>query len=141
MARYVVDASVAVKWFLPEVHDVAARRLLGGGHTLFAPDLLFPEVGNILWKRVRAAEITPSDAAAVLQTLGSLPLLAVQPSWPLVTVALSIACQADRTVYDSLYLALAIQEQAPMVTADAKFYNALQATPLVASLLWVEDIP
>ena len=140
MARYVVDASVAVKWFLPEIYDEAARRLLRGGQTLLAPDLLFPEVGNILWKRVRAAEITAAEAEAILQTLGSLPLR-IQPSRPLVTVALSIACEAGRTVYDSLYLALALQEQVPMVTADERLYNALQAGPLAASLLWVEAVP
>jgi predicted nucleic acid-binding protein len=140
MSRFVVDASVAVKWFLPEIHDVPARRLLGGGHTLIVPDLLFPEVGNILWKRVRAGDIAAPQADTILQTLGAMPLI-VHPSWPLVTVALTIGCQSGRTVYDSLYLALAIQKMAPMVTADEKFYNALQASPLASSLLWVEDIP
>ena len=140
MSRFVVDASVALKWFLPEIHDAHARRLLGGGHTLIVPDLLFPEVGNILWKRVRSGDIDEGEADTILQTLGGLPLV-VYPSWPLVTVALTIGCQAGRTVYDSLYLALAIQEKAPMVTADEKFYNALQASPLAASLLWVEAIP
>lgn len=139
MSRFVVDASVALKWFLPEVHDVHARRLIGGGHTLIVPDLLFPEVGNILWKRVRAGDITEPQADTILQTLGAMPLL-VHPSWPMVTVALTIGCQAGRTVYDSLYLALAIQEKAPMVTADERFYNALQESSLASSLLWVEDI-
>jgi predicted nucleic acid-binding protein len=140
MSRFVVDASVAVKWFLPEIHDVPARRLLGGGHTLIVPDLLFPEVGNILWKRVRAGDITEPQADTILQTLGGMPLI-VHPSWPLVTVALTIGCQAGRTIYDSLYLALAIQESAPMVTADERFFNALQTSPLASSMQWVEDIP
>jgi predicted nucleic acid-binding protein len=140
MSRFVVDASVAVKWFLPEIHHTHARRLLTGGHTLLVPDLLFPEVGNILWKRVRATDITATEADTILQTLGGLPLV-VSPSWPLVTVALTIACQAGRTVYDCLYLALAIQEKTVMVTADEKFYNSLQTGPLVSSLLWVEKIP
>lgn len=140
MSRFVVDASVALKWFLPEIHDAHARRLLTGGHNLLIPDLLFPEVGNILWKRVRAGDITRVEADTILQTLGGLPLV-VHPSWPLVTVALAIACQAGRTVYDSLYLALAVQENALMVTADEKFYNALQSSPLLISVMWVENIP
>jgi predicted nucleic acid-binding protein len=139
-SRFVVDASVAVKWFLPEVHDAHARRLLAPGIERLAPDLIFPEVGNILWKRVRAEQITEAEADATLRALGALPLV-VAPSWPLVVPALAIACPTDRSVYDSLYLALAVREGAPLVTADAKLYNALRGGPLAPSLLWVEDIP
>ncbi len=133
---FVVDASVAVKWFLPEIHAEAASRVLSGGHNLLVPDLVFPEVGNILWKRVRAGEVTPEEAEVVMQTLGALPL-AVHPSWPLVLPALEIAVQTQRTVYDSLYLALAVREDAALVTADERLYNALQGTPLAAHLRWV----
>jgi len=139
MNRYVVDASVAVKWYLPEIHDADARRLLTGGGDLLVPDLIFSEVGNILWKRVRSGQILETEAQTVLQSLGALSL-SVAPSWPLVLPALAIACQTQRTVYDCLYLALAVRESAVMVTADEKFHNALQATPLVSHILWVEDI-
>src|SRR4051812_33033498 len=117
MSRYVVDASVAIKWFLPEIHSEAAQRLLSEDHTLLIPDLLFSEVGNILWKRVRNGELTSEEAATLLQTLGGLPLI-VSPSWPVVALALEIACRTFRTVYDSLYVALAISEKAVLVTAD-----------------------
>ena len=140
MIRYVVDASVAVKWYLPEIHDREAQRLLQGTEALLVPDLIFSEAGNILWKRVRSGQMLETEAQAVLQSLGALPLT-VSPSWPLVLPALTIACQTQRTVYDSLYLALALRESAVMVTADEKFYNALQATPLATYLLWVADIP
>ena len=129
MSRYVVDASVAVKWYLPEIHDAEARRLLTGAAELFVPDLIFSEVSNILWKRVRSTQMLETEAETVLQSLGALPLT-VSPSWPLALPALTIACQTQRTVYDSLYLALALRENAVMVTADEKFYNALQATQL-----------
>ena len=39
-AHFVVDASVAIKWFVPEIHAEAARRLLREGITLLAPDLI-----------------------------------------------------------------------------------------------------
>ena len=139
MSRYVVDASVAVKWYLPEIHDAQAKRLLTGDKKLLVPDLIFSEVGNILWKRVRAEQILETEALAILQSMGALPL-SVSASWPLALVALAIACKTQRSVYDSLYLALAVQENAVMVTADEKFYNALQATPMKPYLLWVEDI-
>src|SRR5579871_1451080 len=133
MSRYVVDASVAVKWYLPEIHDAAAQRLLTGSKELLVPDLIFAEVGNILWKRVRSEQMLEAEAQVVLQSLGALPLT-VSPSWPLVLPALTIAYQTQRTVYDSLYLALAVREVAVMVTADERFYNALKATPLSPSV-------
>ena len=49
--RCVVDASVAIKWFVPEIHSDAALRLRGEAYELIAPDLLILEIGNILWKR------------------------------------------------------------------------------------------
>ncbi len=139
MRPVVVDASVAVKWFLPEIHAEEALRLLSPGLVLLIPDLLYSEVGNILWKRVRSGEITPDEASALLQVLGDLPLV-VHPSWPLVMSAMEIACNTGRTVYDSLYVALAVRENALLVTADERLYNALQGGPLETYLLWVGNI-
>jgi predicted nucleic acid-binding protein len=131
---------VAIKWFLPEIHSDAALRLLVQQHTLHAPDLIFSEFGNVLWKRVRKNEITKNEANATLEGLLTL-YLQVQPSQSLIPLALEIACAANRTVYDSLYLAAAIALQSPLVTADIKFYRALSKGPFSAHLVWVEDIP
>lgn len=138
-AKIVVDASIAIKWYLPEVYDTKALRLLSGHYILLVPDLLFPEVGSILRKRIRSGEMTDTEGEAVLQALGKLPLI-VHPSWPLILSALEIAYRSSRTVYDSLYLALAVQENTKLVTADERLYNALTSTPLAAHLLWVEHI-
>jgi predicted nucleic acid-binding protein len=137
---FVVDASVAIKWFLPEDHSDAALRLLAQQHTLYAPDLIFSEFSNVLWKRIRKNEISKSEADSTLESLLALPLQ-VQPSQSLIPLALEIACRVNRTVYDSLYLAAAIALPSLLVTADGKFYRALSKGPLSAQLLWVEDIP
>jgi predicted nucleic acid-binding protein len=140
VSLFAVDASVAVKWFMPEVHSDAALRLLAQEHTLHAPDLIFSEFANVLWKRVRKNEISKGEAAATLEGLLALHLQ-IQPSQSLIPLALEIASGANHTVYDSLYLAAAITLHYPLVTADAKFYRALSKGPLSAHLLWVEDIP
>ncbi len=53
--EYVIDASVAVKWFIPEPHSDRADGLLKDflrqSIVLTAPDVLVAEVGNTLWKR------------------------------------------------------------------------------------------
>ena len=140
MSLFVVDASVAIKWFLPEIHSDAALRLLAGEHSLHAPDLIFSEFGNVLWKRFRKREISKAEANATIEALLSVPLR-VQSSQSLIPLALEIACGENCTVYDSLYLAAAIVHQFPFVTADAKLYRALRRRLFSAHLLWIEDIP
>lgn len=46
MIRLVVDASVAAKWFVPEIHQPAALRLLDDRHELLSPDLITAEFGK-----------------------------------------------------------------------------------------------
>jgi predicted nucleic acid-binding protein len=130
----VIDASVAVKWLLTETHSAESLELLKSSPLLHVPDLLFPEVGNILWKCVRRGDISTENAQELVQWLLLLPLQ-VHPSSSLLPVALEIACRYDRSVYDSLYLALAIREGCAVVTADERLVNALSATPIASSLL------
>ena len=58
MKKVVVAASVAAKWFIPELHSDSAAHLLDSELVLLAPDLIGAEFGNILWKKLRRAEIT-----------------------------------------------------------------------------------
>jgi hypothetical protein len=58
VSLFVVDAGVVIKWFVPEIHSDATRRLLSEPHEYFSPDLLSPEVGNVIWKKVRRGELT-----------------------------------------------------------------------------------
>ena len=48
--RLVVDASIAVKWYVPEANSTQAAAILESGAELLAPDLLVAEVGKVLWK-------------------------------------------------------------------------------------------
>ena len=45
MNTYVVDANVAIKWFVPEIYQEAARRLRQSDYVLQVPDFLFLEFG------------------------------------------------------------------------------------------------
>jgi predicted nucleic acid-binding protein len=140
MSDLVVDASVAIKWFFPEIHAEAALRVLGGRYTLRVPDLVYSEFANVLWKRFVKEEISAKEAAAATKAFLALPLRS-ESSQTLIPLALDIACKTRRTVYDGLYLAAALAYQCQFVTADLKLYNALSKSPLLEYLLWVEDIP
>ncbi|GAC1431132.1 MAG: type II toxin-antitoxin system VapC family toxin [Thermoanaerobaculia bacterium] len=138
MKRFIVDASVAVKWFVPEIHSAAAVRLLDEEISLFAPDLLLPELGNTVWKKMRRREMTPSEAAEIVRGIESMPVEIVS-STVLLTAALDLAAALDRTVYDCLYLALAAAQNCSLITADRKFYSAVHATGLAEHIAWVEE--
>ena len=137
MTRLAVDASVAVKWFVPEIHSEAALRLLKEERDLLVPDLVWGEVGNILWKKKRRDEITDEDARFVLRQLGRFNL-AVHSSQELAETAWKLASRLQRTFYDSLYLALAESQSCPLVTADRRLFNAV--SPSGFNLLWIEDV-
>ena len=141
MSRVVVDAGVVIKWFLPEPNSADADRLLSGGFQLLAPDLLVPEVGTILWKRVMRAEITVQKAQEIMRTLQSLPI-ALRPANDLAENAMTVACGLKRSFYDSLYLALALTTDCRLVTADRKLFDAVKdAAPVKKHILWIEDVP
>ncbi|HSB72166.1 MAG TPA: type II toxin-antitoxin system VapC family toxin [Candidatus Methylomirabilis sp.] len=136
----VVDASVAAKWIKPEVHSAHATQILRGPYTLLAPDLLWPEVGNILWKSVQRRELTTLEAHEGLRMLLRCPITVV-PGRSLVAAALEMALQYRQTVYDALYVTLATTRECQLVTADSPLYAELKDTPLQERILWIEDVP
>jgi predicted nucleic acid-binding protein len=74
VTHFVVDASVAVKWYLPEAESTRATALLASGNILSAPGLIYPEVANVFWKRVQRGELEPGQARLFLLDFLSSPL-------------------------------------------------------------------
>jgi predicted nucleic acid-binding protein len=137
--RVVVDASVAVKWYLEEDHADTARGLLDGTYELIVPDLFFAEIGNVLWKRWRRGELDDDVITETLAALDRVPC-ETRSARPLLSRAMALAMSLQRTVYDSLYLALAIDTGARLVTADRRFHATVAAGPFAGHILWVEDL-
>ena len=136
MKSRVVDASVVAAAFFNESHAEPARKLLAGGGSLLAPDLIYGELANVIWKRHGRKEIDAAEAGALLKDFLNLPLR-IASSAGLVDVALRLAIQTRRTVYDCLYLALAIREKSVMVTGDRRLANALAGGPLTSHIAWI----
>jgi predicted nucleic acid-binding protein len=135
----VVDASVAVKWFVPENNSAEAVRLLGARFWPHIPVLLYSEVTQTIWKKVyQRKDIAEEDGREILHDLMVITLQ-VHSVTPLLEQALDIALATGRTVYDSIYLALAVSLDCKLVTADQKLYNALRTGPFANDVLWVAD--
>jgi predicted nucleic acid-binding protein len=125
--RTVVDGSVAAKWYFAEPgHDAADRILaegIAGERELLAPDLIVPEFVNVLWKRVRRRECSREAAAEILE-LWNVDRPHLIASSDLAAQALELANQLDHPVYDCLYVALAIELDASLATADRELARA-----------------
>jgi predicted nucleic acid-binding protein len=136
--NYVVDASVCVKWYVPEIHEEAATRLLKSGARLHAPELIHPEFANIIWKKTRKGEITPVQGEKIIASFSRLRW-EMHPHGRIIKSAYAGAAETGQTVYDWTYLALAVSLSCEFVTADEKFYHALERTLLKKNLRWIGD--
>ena len=125
---YVIDAGVVVKWFIQEEDSDIAHQLLTrylqGLDTPIAPELLISECGNVFWRKHRQGDITTEEATENIKDLLELDIVLVSVS-SLVQPALQLAMQHQRTVYDSLYLALSENRGCPLITSDERFFNAV----------------
>jgi predicted nucleic acid-binding protein len=118
---FVVDASVAVKWFIKEeLHDQAIA-LSELGHELIAPNLIFAEVANVLRRRVRLGHISSEQAARAVRNLGE-AFKAIVPIEQVIDSAFQHSADLDHSVYDVVYLICALERpESLLVTSDAKF--------------------
>jgi predicted nucleic acid-binding protein len=136
----VIDASVLIKFYVPEILSDRAERLLAkvGNKDidLLAPDLIYPEAGNILWKKQCLKELTHSEAQEITDAILSLPLM-IEASKSLLPLAVDIAIAYGITVYDALYVSLVKVYETTLVTADRKLVDILAKTDLKDSILWL----
>ncbi len=133
MTALVLDASVAVKWVLPSAKETLTTESLqllklyiDGDVNFIVPDIFWAEVGNVLWKGVRQRRWPQALAERAVRDVRDRGFFTVS-SLGLLPEAIKIAFAHDRSVYDCLYVALAIQYKIEMITADERLANALAA--------------
>jgi predicted nucleic acid-binding protein len=135
---WVIDASVVAAAFFQEEHAAAAQAVLASGADLQAPDLIVAEVMNVVWKRHARHEIDEDEAGQLLTDFRRLPIQTI-PSIELIESALSLALRTRRTVYDCLYVALAVKAKATLLSADRRLVNALAGGALAGHVVWIGE--
>lgn len=115
-AESVIDASTFAKWFInePGGRDVR-KRFIDGGLRLHAPDHIMFETCNVIWKRREIPEEKAKTLAALVLQCG---LECHQLTDELAALSMEIAREQSITFYDAMYLALARQISAALITSD-----------------------
>jgi predicted nucleic acid-binding protein len=132
---FVVDASVALKWFLREEPEAdKALAIIRDGAPLIAPDILIAEVCNAAWRLARLARVGPdqvNEIAAILPRFFDQLVGAAALASP----AVALAAELDHPVYDCLCVALAEAREVQFITADRRLLGKLQQTRWEAKAL------
>lgn len=128
---FVLDTSVAVKWYLPEeLHDQAIgllRRAEAGGIELFAPGTVQPEFFNALWWHHRREGLPLDRVRASWEGFAMDPVVLYAPE-DLMPRAAEITLETGVIIYDALFLALAEDSETVVITADSRLLKALEGT-------------
>lgn len=140
MDSLVIDASVAIKWFVTEPFSNQARKVLTayeeGNLALHAPDLLIAEFANAIWKKQLFQGLTELDAGDILAAFRKLEFTLTLAA-TLLPDAYHLAIANRRSFYDSLYLALSIRLNGALVTADERLVNALSGSH--SQVIWIPN--
>jgi predicted nucleic acid-binding protein len=124
---FVLDCSVAAKWVLPEPGRAPAlelfERYASGQVLLIAPDILLAEFASLVAKRNRRKQISAGQAheAFSLMTKSAPKLFDTRPR---LSRALDLSLQHQLSLWDCVYLALALEHDCPVLTADLRLFRA-----------------
>ncbi|WP_439594490.1 type II toxin-antitoxin system VapC family toxin [Falsiroseomonas sp.] len=129
--KLVLDASVAVKWFVGEAETSLALRLLAEGATFVAPDILLLETAAVLLKKERRGELAKGTATAALIDLESIGCELIGQV-DLLKDATAMATTERHGLFDCLYLTVARARGLPLATFDRRLADlaARLAIPL-----------
>lgn len=126
-SRLVIDASVVVKWFHEEAKTDKALILLeqinSGETTAFVPNLLLYEIANVL---VRGIKQPLPEAHEAIDVLVDMPWHIVSPTTALLKDATHLANEhAKLSVYDAVYVTIALHHDAMVITDDSALYQLI----------------
>ena len=125
---WVVDASVALQWFVEEDTSPLAHRLLDHTGGLEAPDLILAEVYNAAWRLDRGGGLAPGQFETIVRDAPGF-FANLSPLAGLATRAAEMARALDHPIYDCFYVALAEARSGRVVTADRRLLARLAGSP------------
>lgn len=138
--RYVLDCSVAIRWFVPQSYWQVARSILADLRRnevrFIAPRVIIPEFGHVMRKLAVGKIIEEAEARDSLLRFLDLPIELMEDK-PLSTQALDLSLANMATFYDALYVALAMREDLKVLTADKPMTTAFAK---LDRTVWLGDL-
>jgi predicted nucleic acid-binding protein len=134
VAGVVIDASVAVKWFILEERSAASLALHRENVPLIAPDVVVLEVFSALWAAVPRKRV-PGGTLDKLAPLIPGAFSHLVRALELYAPATTLSSRHDHPIYDTLFIALAAREQPTLVTADEGQFEVARRARVRARLL------
>jgi predicted nucleic acid-binding protein len=124
---FVVDASVAVCWIIPDERHAVAERAFAriAQDPIVAPCLWWFELRNVLMVSERRGRIDPAQSAKALRLLAALPVAIDMEADE--QALMQLARRRRLTVYDAAYLELALRKGYPLATLDDALAEAARA--------------
>lgn len=128
MSIPVIDACVAIKWFLPEEGHEQAGAILRSYNNMLVPDLFWIEFDAIVTKKVRQGLVEKEDAGRIATEIRNLPFHEI-PYRMISGMAFDLSAALPVTQYDACYLAVALECNEQVHTADRRFVRGMKGTP------------
>jgi predicted nucleic acid-binding protein len=129
MKEFVIDASVAIKWLFLEKGSEQSEKLLEKFSFFFAPSLFLIEMDAVITKKVRKRKLDIKEVSHKIKQVRNLPYKIVQYE-NIFQLSCELATSLPLTLYDSTYIATAIEHHAVLYTADQRLANGLLNTTL-----------
>ena len=129
LPKAVLDASILIQTLVREKYTDIALKLVSMLKEIYVPSLILYEIGNALVILTRKNFITKEDAMRKFKSVSSIPTLNIREIT--LSGAIDIAIELKITLYDASYLALALEADAPLVTADRELYEKGKTTAKV----------
>jgi predicted nucleic acid-binding protein len=130
----VIDASAALRWFIPAAPTASTYPIPETDQPLVAPDLFVAEIRNTALIQIRKKELDRDQAIAMVATIDSL-MTGYFPMPDLAATAWSMALEFDHSPYDCFYIALARQLDTVVVTADRRMIRKFASTAFSSRLI------
>jgi len=121
---YVIDASALVLALVGKDEGSLTLRARLPAMRQHAPHLIDAEVGNVLWRHLRAGLVSAAEASTALRSLRALVQQRYPHAGPLAELAWKY--RDNVSFYDALYVALAAQLGVPLLTADVRLSKVAQ---------------
>jgi len=139
----VIDTNVAVKLYIPDPLSDYAENILQS-KTIYAPEWIQAEFYQAIWKYWNSNRLSGDEFREYIERFNQTPISLCRVTNTLLNKTLELSLETGGTIYDCLFLAIALKYKTLLVTSDKKFIKKLKQTPYTKQIIdladWAEKV-